>query len=119
VNAEAGWPAGLKRKPDVGDLVADIEEFMRSLETRLAIYVRTTRRLMGSVLKEKDIIGDLQTVIMAASSEMRPETLSAVTDMIGRWVEQADYQAAIMQEATESMRAEDNRLANCKKARRG
>jgi hypothetical protein len=119
VSDEAGWPKELRSRTDVADVVGEMEEFVRSLETRLAIYVRTTKRLMGSVMKEKDIIGDLQTVILEASSEMKPETLSAITDMIGRWVEQADHQAGIMQDATESMRAEDARLANWKKARRG
>jgi hypothetical protein len=110
MTADSGWPPEL-RSPKAFN---QVEEFVRSLETRFTIYIRTMHRLVDVSGDERAILLELQGAVMRGFSALRPEARDEIVGIIGKWVKLADRQTQIVAEATESLLAEDERSRKVK-----
>lgn len=110
MNAESGWPPEL-RTPKA---FVQVEEFVRSLETRFTIYIRTMHRLVDVSGDERAILLELQSAVMRGFSALKPEARDEIVGIVGKWVKLAERQTEIVAEATESLLAEDQRSRQAK-----
>lgn len=110
MTAESGWPPEL-RSPKA---FVQVEEFVRSLETRFTIYIRTMHRLVDVSGDERAILLELQSAVMRGFSALKPEARDEIVRIVGRWVKLAERQTEIVAEATESLLAEDQRARKAK-----
>lgn len=114
MTAQSGWPPEIQRQ----DVVEQGEQFVRSLETRFSIYIRTMRRLVDVTIEEKGIVGELQGALLRGFNGLKPEAAAEIIAIVGRWTDLADRQADIVKEGVESLKAEDERVEDWKKNRR-